>query len=57
MVAGFSEDAPFTHNLDIVLRGTSDPDDPDNVEMPMPDGTPDVGWKAMGKLPVFPCIW
>ncbi|ROT65416.1 putative fibrocystin-L [Penaeus vannamei] len=48
LVAGFSEDAPFTHKLNIVLRGTTDPNDPDNVDMPMPDGTPDVGWKAMG---------
>ncbi|XP_063605340.1 fibrocystin-L-like [Penaeus indicus] len=48
LVAGFTEDAPFTHELDIVLRGTTDPNDPDNVDMPMPDGTPDVGWKAMG---------
>lgn len=51
-MAGFSEDAPFTHKLNIVLRGTTDPNDPDNVDMPMPDGTPDVGWKAMGKTTI-----
>ncbi|XP_068250285.1 fibrocystin-L-like [Palaemon carinicauda] len=48
VVAGFSEDDPFTHNLNIVLRGTLDPNDPDNVDMPMPSGVPNVGWKAMG---------
>lgn len=52
-MAGFSEDAPFTHTLNIVLRGTTDPNDPDNVDMPMPDGTPDVGWKAMGKTAII----
>ncbi|XP_064089363.1 fibrocystin-L-like [Macrobrachium nipponense] len=48
VVAGFSEDAPFTHNLNIVLRGSLDPTDPDNVDMPMPMGVPSVGWKAIG---------
>ncbi|XP_045124918.1 fibrocystin-L-like [Portunus trituberculatus] len=48
VVAGFSSDAPFTHNLNIRLRGSLDPTDPDNEDMPMPPGVPNVGWKAMG---------
>lgn len=49
MVAGFSENSPFTHNLNIVLRGSLDPNDPDNEDMPMPYGIPNVGWKAIGE--------
>ncbi|KAK7084669.1 Fibrocystin-L [Halocaridina rubra] len=48
VVAGFSENAPFVHKLNIVLRGSLDPSDPDNVDMPMPFGVPSVGWKAIG---------
>lgn len=48
MAAGFSPSEPFTHQLEIQLRGSIDSTDPDNEEFPMPDGVPDVGWKAMG---------
>ncbi|XP_050685917.1 fibrocystin-L-like isoform X2 [Eriocheir sinensis] len=48
VVAGFNKEKPFTHNLEIQLRGSIDPEDPDNEAFPMPQGVPDVGWKAIG---------
>ncbi|XP_068231985.1 fibrocystin-L-like [Palaemon carinicauda] len=48
VLAGESEDQPFLHNLTISLRGSLDPSNPDNVDMPMAFGTPNVGWKAIG---------
>lgn len=48
VMAGNSETEPFAHQLTITLRGSRDPADPDNKDMPMPYGTPNVGWKAIG---------
>ena len=45
-----SEEAPFQHDLRIVLRGNLDPEDPDNDPLPMMPPTPHVGWKAIGGL-------
>ncbi|KAK4312053.1 hypothetical protein Pmani_016482 [Petrolisthes manimaculis] len=48
MIAGLTDADPFTHNLNIVLRGSLDANDPDNEDIPMPSGVPNVGWKAIG---------
>lgn len=48
MIGGFSSEKPFTHDLVIRLRGSLDPNDPDNEDLPMPPGVPNVGWKAIG---------
>ncbi|XP_068236296.1 fibrocystin-L-like [Palaemon carinicauda] len=48
VVAGETEDAPFNHDLSITLRGTTNPSDPDNEDLVMPYGVPNVGWKAIG---------
>lgn len=48
VAAGLSKSEPFTHQLEIQLRGSIDPNDPDNEEFPMPEGVPNVGWKAIG---------
>ncbi|KAK3879633.1 hypothetical protein Pcinc_015818 [Petrolisthes cinctipes] len=48
VIAGMTESDPFTHNLNIVLRGSLDSTDPDNEDFPMPSGVPNVGWKAIG---------
>ncbi|XP_066939677.1 fibrocystin-L-like [Macrobrachium rosenbergii] len=48
VIAGETESAPFNYTLNIILRGTTNPSDPDNEEFLMPYGIPTLGWKAIG---------